>query len=126
MNTSCQATLCTRRVDEPANIEFKPWVRPSADSLSPAGLVLLESVSGLLRRQYVPRLRRIVFEFASELSPTDILHFPARVLVIEVAGADIGSDLIPKTVLRVYSCDLRSLVSPGFVSRRMARLTVDF
>ncbi len=42
---------------------------------------------------------------------TDILHFPARVLVTQAArGCERAAILIPDAVLPVYSCDVRSPV----------------
>ena len=39
---------------------------------------------------------------------TDILHFPARVLVVQAArGCQRATTVIPDTVLRIYSCDVR-------------------
>ena len=38
--------------------------------------------------------------------PTDILHFPERVLVIQAArGCSRAATLLPDTVLPIYSCD---------------------
>ena len=64
-------------------------------------------------------VRTSAFVSCSEAICTDILRFPARVLVIQAAkGCSRAATLTPDTVLRIGWRDVRSRGSPAFAARR--------
>jgi hypothetical protein len=80
---------------------------------------LLEIAARAMSPSPVSGVQRVAWEDAGErvlpiqAISTDILHFPARVLVIQAARAAHGQPaLIPEAVLRIYSCAVRSPVDP--------------
>ena len=115
MGVNQYMSVCT-----PRNLAFLNTTKASFLSISFAWTVMLAVLlaSWVDASAMVPRETDQTLTAFRAIS-TDILHFRARVLVIQAATAAHGrATLIPDTVLPIYSCDRAVLGSPEAVASR--------